>query len=435
MQNDIRMNVLFRMITVGIISTFLFSNCDKGGDLEMNPTSPNILLIIADDMGKDATNGFPEGLQKPNTPNIDGIKNSGITFNNCWVNPTCSPTRASIITGKYGYRTGVKWANDDLNPSEKILHQYIKEETNNTYSTATIGKWHLSGNTINPEIFGMDYYAGIIRGAIQDYYQWQLYENGETSQETVYATEKLTDLSIEWINDQNSPWFLWLAYNAAHTPFHVPPTEMHRQGNLPEFIDGMDEAPYYFAAIEAMDYQIGKLLDSMTEEEKDNTVIFFIGDNGTPNQVAQSPYSFVKAKGSLYQGGINTPLFVSGANVSRRGITDNNLINSTDLFATIAELAGLNLSEIHDSQSFKSLLTTTNTIRNFQYAEKKVDDDDLWAISNGEYKLIVNANGNEEMYNLNDDPYENNNLLDLILNNTQLQAKLELENELLEIRN
>lgn len=399
-------------------------------------SSPNILLIIADDMGKDATQGFSEGSIKPNTPNLDKIRNGGLVFNNFWVNPTCSPTRASIITGKYGYRTGVKWANDELSQTEKILQKYINEEANNTYATAIVGKWHLSGEkpTINPESFGLDYYAGLVRGAPQDYYQWQLTEGGSGSLQTEYITKVFTDLSIDWINSQTKPWFLWLAYNAPHTPFHVPPNEMHSQGDLPSYTNGLDPMPYYMSAIEAMDFQIGKLFEGIPDDELDNTIIIFIGDNGTPNQVAQSPYSSNKVKGSLYQGGINVPLFVSGAGVSRIG-EDDNLICSTDIFSTIAELAGVNVSEIHDSKSFKTLLNNEAEHRNFQYSEMNDGTDDLWTISNGEYKLIVNANGQEEMYDLKNDPYENNNLLVGTLTNNQASSKVALEEELLLIRN
>lgn len=424
------------------ISLFTLFGCAKNeisqvDDETITPSSPNILLIIADDMGKDATFGFSEGNIKPNTPNINNIKNLGITFNNCWVYPTCSPTRASIITGKYGYRTGVKWANDELSNSETILQKYIKQETNNTYATAIIGKWHLSGNAIvaNPEAFGMDYYAGLSGGGVQSYYQWILTDDEQQTTQTDYITEKFTDLSIAWVNAQSKPWFLWLAYTAPHTPFHTPPSEMHSQGNLPDFVDGMDELPYYLAAIEAMDYQIGRFLENIPENERENTVIIFVGDNGSPNQVAQFPYSTTTAKGSLYQGGVNTPLFVSGINIDRIGETDNNLITSTDLYTTIAEIAGVSIAEINDSKSFMPLFSTTSVHRDFQYVEKDDGINDIWAISNGQYKLFVNTNGNEEMYDLTTDPYENNNLLNETLNNSQLVAKTELENELVQIRN
>jgi arylsulfatase B len=431
--------LLYLFLTVLIVACSGDINSDvvESGETETNPSKPNILLIIADDMGKDATVGFSEGIIKPNTPNINSIRNQGISFNNFWVYPTCSPTRASIITGKYGFRTNVNWANDILSDSEIILQSYINQQTNNAYDTSIIGKWHLSGNgnnISNPELMGMDYYAGLTRGGVQSYYQWVLVEDDQQTNQTQYITEKFTDLAIDRINSQEKPWFLWLAYTAPHKPFHTPPSNMHTQGNLPDYSTGMDPMPYYMAAIEAMDFQIGRLLDNIPENERNNTIIIFIGDNGTPNQVAQSPYSSSTVKGSIYQGGINTPLFVSGQGVTRIGNEDDNLITSSDLFATIAQIAGSPTSEINDSKSFQPLFTEPSKIRNFQYSELNNGTNNIWTISNGEYKLFVFANGNEEMYNLSLDPYEENDLLLGTLNTMQQTAKTELENELLEIR-
>lgn len=419
-----------------ILIAFMISSCskDEPAIISSDTDVPNILLIIADDLGKDAMSGFAEGSIKPSTPNINAIRNNGLTFSNFWVNPTCSPTRASIITGKYGYHTGVKGVGDVLSPSEVTLQKYISDHTNGKYATALVGKWHLSGNTTaNPETFGIDYYAGLIRGAVDDYYQWQLTEDGATSLQTKYTTEVFTDLAIEWINDQSKPWFLWLAYNAPHTPFHVPPSNMHAQGSLAAYASGKDPTPYFMAAIEAMDYQIGRLLSNIPADERDNTIIIFIGDNGTPNQVAQSPYTSSTVKNTLYQGGINTPMFIAGKGVSRMG-TDSNLLNGTDLFATISELAGVTTPQYHDSQSFESLLSQSNTIRNYQYTELNNGTLESWTIRNNKYKLIVDANGNEEMYDLENDPYEKSNLLNGTLSSTALNAKMELETELDNIR-
>jgi len=422
---------------VAILFITVLVSCEKDSiDVPNGSNQPNILLIIADDLGKDAISGFAEGSIKPNTPNIDAIRNTGLSFSNFWVYPTCSPTRASIITGKYGYRTGVKWAGDELNQSETVLQQYISNQTNNSYASALVGKWHLSETnaSANPEEFGIDYYAGLIRGAANDYYQWQFTEDGATSLQTNYATEFFTDLSINWVNQQSKPWFLWLAYNAPHVPFHAPPTEMHSQGSLPSYTEGVDPMPYYMAAIEAMDYQIGRLLENIPADEREKTIIIFIGDNGTPNQVAQAPYSSSTVKGTLFQGDINAPMFISGAGVSRNGI-DQNLICSTDLFATIAEVAGVAVNQIHDSKSFRSLFTSNTEIRSFQYSEMNDGTIDAWTISNGAYKLMVNANGNETLYNLANDPYEQSNLLIGGLTTEQTNAKAELEAELLIIRN
>jgi arylsulfatase A-like enzyme len=421
-----------------LLLILLFSSCKKEESIT-NPTtsnSPNILFIIADDMGKDATNGFSEGSIKPTTPTIDNIKNTGLSFTNFWVAPTCSPTRAATITGKYGYSTGVKWAGDVLSNSETVLQKYINDQTSNKYATAIVGKWHLAGanNSFNPENFGIDYYAGMIIGAAPSYYNWRFTEDGASTTETQYVTEKFTDLAIDWVAQQDKPWFLWLAYTAPHTPFHVPPAEMHSQGALPEYVEGMNEMPYYMAAIEAMDFQIARLLSTMSQEERDNTIIIFMGDNGTPNQVAQAPYSSRTVKGTLYEGGINCPLFVSGNGVSRTG-TDTNLINSSDLFATIAQLAGSTTSEIHDSKSFKPLLTSASTHREYIYSEMNDGRDNIWTIRNQKYKIIANSSGSIEMYDLETDPYENSNLLSSSLSSEANTAKSELETKLSEIRN
>lgn len=424
------------ILAIIIVVSSIVSCSKDDNHIDITTTSsPNILLIIADDLGKDAINGYQEGTIKPNTPTIDAIRNSGLLFSNFWVNPTCTPTRASIITGKYGYHTDVKGVGDVLSSSETVVQKYINDMTNNKYATAVVGKWHLSGNnaTFNPESFGIDYYAGLIRGTVDDYYQWQLTEDGATSLETNYTTEKFTDLAINWVNNQSKPWFLWLAYNAPHSPFHVPPNNMHSQGTLPEYTAGMDAIPYYMAAIEAMDFQIKRLIDSLPEDERENTVIIFIGDNGTPNQVAQSPYTSSTVKNTLYQGGINVPMFISGKGISRTG-TDNNILTGTDLFTTITQIAGIDVNEYHDSKGFKNLFSQSVGTRNVQYSELKDGSTESWTISNGTYKLLIKNSGSEEMYHLTNDPYEQNNLLNGTLTTTEQNAKQQLETELSNIR-
>ncbi len=419
--------------------TILFS-CSTSDDPSAAPEvndEPNILLIIADDLGLDALNGYAEGSIKPNTPNLDALASTGLIFNNFWTNSVCSPTRSTILTGKYGFTTGVRSQGDEISANETSLQAYINQS--NDYATAIVGKWHLSGNraTLNPEDMGIDYYAGLYSGAVSDYYNWNLTEDGISTQETSYATTKFTDMAIDWVTDQTKRWFLWLAYNAPHTPFHVPPAQMHSQGNLATDQASIDAnpIPYYMASIEAMDYQIGRLLDSFSEAERENTVIIFMGDNGTPNQVSQSPYGRRKAKGTMYQGGVNTPMIISGKGVSRTGM-DNNLINSTDLFATIAALTGTSVTEINDSKNFSPLLSASGNVdfRDFTYTEYNDGIADEWAIRNDTYKLIINTNGSQELYKLDTDPYENDNLLSSALSADVQAAKDWLENKLVEIR-
>ena len=419
----------------------LFIGCRDDDDPTgvVDTDRPNILFIIADDMGLDATNGYPEGNQKPTTPHLDELMNSGLKFTNLWVNPICSPTRSSIITGKYGYTTDVLTAGDDLSSAHQVLQAYINEQTGNKYATAVIGKWHLAqSSSFNPETLGIDYYAGLLKGSAASYTSWKYTNDGITSIETEYATKKFTDLAIDWVSEQDKPWFLWLAYNAPHFPLHLPPNEMHSQGVLPTDEASINDnpLPYFLAAIEAMDYQIGRLLDGISQAELDNTIIIFIGDNGSPGKVAQFPFSVTKAKGSVYQGGVNVPMFVTGATVTRTG-TEDALLNGTDLFATISNTAGVDIESINDSKNFSSLFKTSNPdFRDYIYAEIKDDENDInrWCIRNAAFKLIQLSDGSQEFYNIISDPYEMDNLLDGSLNNNQLTNKESLEAAAAEIR-
>jgi arylsulfatase A-like enzyme len=281
---------------------------------------------------------------------------------------------------------------------------------------------------------GIDYFAGILSGGVSDYYNWTFNENGNTSNSTTYTTTKLTDTAIDWVDDQTKPWFLWMAYNAPHTPFHLAPTDLHSQGSLPtdEASMNANPIPYYMSAIEAMDSELGRFLSSLSSEERTNTVIVFIGDNGTPGKVAQNPYSRQTVKGTLYQGGVNVPMVVSGVDVLRVGEREDALIHTADLFATIANITGVSTSEIHNSKSFYPKLTAAaNHDRSYVYTEKVAG----YAIRNTTYKLMKFDNGDEELYNVALDPYENNNLIGTTLSVEATNEKANLISEAIAIRN
>ena len=333
--------MIYKIYRVFILFIFLAS-CKSEIDINQDDQSQNIgaknnvLLIIADDMGLDSTVGYNIGNQKPNMPNLEKLINSGLKFNNVWANPVCSPTRSTIITGKYGYRTSVLTVDNSLSTSETSLFKYLEE--NSDYNSALIGKWHLSGKPPDhnhPNNMGIDYYAGIIGGGIQNYYSWPFSKNGNSSQSTEYSTTKLTNEAIDWINNQDSSWFLWLAYNAPHTPFHVPPQNLHSHGQLDSNSSSIDAnpLPYYLAMIESIDTEMGRLTESINEEVLNNTTIIFIGDNGTPNQVAQQ-FNSRRVKGTLYKGGINVPMIISGNQVSRKNEEENALINTCLLYTS-----------------------------------------------------------------------------------------------------
>lgn len=423
------------------LSIFVLS-CENENPPNSQTTKSNILLIIADDFGLDACPNYPIGNIKPNMPNLEKMMQDGITFDNFWSFPVCSPTRASILTGKYGVKTGVLNASNaaTIKSSEKTLHQFLDEKTNAAYAHSIIGKWHLSNNEPNrPTEMGIGYYAGILGGGVSSYSDWQLVENGQSSNSTDYITTKISDLAIDWIEEQNKPWFCWLAYTAPHTPFHLPPAHMHTQGDLPEDEESIEAnpTPYYMAMLESLDYEIGRVLASLSEEERKNTTIIFIGDNGTPGQVIQSPFVSNRSKGSIYQGGIAVPLVVSGDGVSRKGVRDESLINSTDLFTTIAQMAGSDQLTYENSNSFFPLLTQKKShSRVYNYSEvlNNTPTKTGYTIRNATNKLLILDNGAERFYDLSVDPFENDNLINKL--STAQQAEYELlKTEVAKIRN
>jgi len=425
----------------------VFSACSNAEDVafiiqdkeENIAKQPNILLIIVDDMGLDATPNYNIDGIKPNMPILQSLMSNGIKFNNLWSYPLCTPTRASILTGKYGFRTEVTNVGQNLSSNEQSIQNYL-DGMNSGYSHAVIGKWHLSGDISHPNAIGIDEYTGVLGGGVQSYWNWNLVENIQSSKSTEYTTTKFTDLAINWIGSQNQPWFLWLAYNAPHTPFHLPPSELYSQVGLASDQSSIDAnpLPYYLAMLEAMDTEMGRLINSMSQEERDNTFIVFIGDNGTPNQVVQT-YPNRRAKNSLYQGGVNVPMVISGKNVERKGVEEEALLSTTDLFATIAGIAGSTISEINDSKNFKYMFNAPGiTVRDYVYSEIGDDINNLdHTIRNDKYKLMKFSSGNEALYHLAEDPLESINLLDanrLPLSEEAQMAKEALESEIINIK-
>jgi len=407
---------MYRLCTMLIFTTSILS-CKKDTDISIfkpTYTNPNILLVIADDMGLDACPGYDLGTFKPSTPNLENMLNTGVRFNNVWSYPTCSPTRSSILTGKYGFRTGVMKVDDELSSSEISIQNYLDNKLGSIYNHAVIGKWHLSKDLNHPTNIGINYYAGSILGGLRSYWDWNLTENNVARTSTEYNTTKYTNLAIDWIENQTQPWFLWLAYNAPHSPLHLPPDDLHSQGILPTDEASIDAnpMPYYMAMIESIDSEIGRLLSAMSTTEKENTVIIFIGDNGTPSAVAQE-YNTRRVKGTVYQGGINVPMIISGKGVTRFNQAEDALINTTDLFATIASIAGVSVTTINDSQNFKGLLSDLNgNKREFAYAEIGHESGfSDYTIRNKTHKYIRFDDGSEKLFNLSTDPLESVNLL------------------------
>ena len=414
---------------------------EEGGSNGSSSEHPNILLIIADDMSLDATPNYEDELyaKKPEMPILESLMDTGLVFDNLWSYALCSPTRASILTGKHGLHTDVlEPIHGELSGSHKSLQTYINENTNNAYATGVFGKWHLGADATHPtQTMGVGTYAGNTGGGVPDYWEYNLIENEvskklsattDAERKENYSTTKYTQLAIDWKSKQTKAWFLWLAYNAAHSPFHMPDSELISDVSI-----GRNESTLhkYLGMLEAMDHEMGKFIGSMSDKEKANTVIIFIGDNGTPRKVAQFTDTQKHGKGSVYQGGINVPMVIFGPG-TRTGREVKALVHTVDLFATIAEIAGVDVAKINNSHSFKTLLENEDAeSREYVYTEVPGSNDKgHYAVRNEKYKLIYEIDtGTKELYNLVDDKYEVINIMLRDLSQDEIDNLVSLEAE------
>lgn len=395
---------------------------DNGSGNNNDGSQPNILVILSDDQGIDSSAEYNFTMDPPTTPTISALAQTGVTFQNVWSSPACAPTRASILTGKFGINNSVISVPGDIDEDDQIIYEFLSDDPNSSnYASAYIGKWHLSSGpnaSSNPVENGIPYFAGPINN-VDNYDAWQLTTDStntdaNTVTSTEYNTSKLTRLAEEWIADQNSPWMMMLAYNAPHGPMHWPNESLHtRRGYTNEdcinSANGANETnrECFLAMIEAMDTEIGNLLDSMTQEQRDNTLVIYLGDNGTANS-QRDPLVFAntEVKGTLFEGGVRVPMVVSGAGVLRKGVREDRLVTVSDIYATVAELAGSDTHFINDSLSFAGFLASEDgENRQHAYADYLSDSVDGWTVRNQSHQLIHNNNV-ETLYSLSTDNFD-----------------------------
>jgi FtsP/CotA-like multicopper oxidase with cupredoxin domain/arylsulfatase A-like enzyme len=402
----------------------------------------NVMVIIADDMGTDYLGFYENHQDTVDVPNLRYLVNHGIRFTNATADPVCSATRASIITGRYGFRTGVGGiiggigGSGVLDTTEITIPKLLKG-FNPNMTKAHIGKWHLQQpapvNLTAPNRMGYDRFEGPFIGTLTPgYTNWTKTTDGVSTTMTTYATTEETNNTSSWIRTHaTNPFYVCLSYNAPHDPIHLPPAGLHTYTGLSGTPADINNNPknYYKAMIQSMDHEIGRLFDSLRAINKfDSTDFIFIGDNGSIARVAQIADTS-RAKGTLYEYGIHVPMIISGPSVVNPGRVSDALVNAADIFATVLELYGFGnwQSQIPNNKPVdsKSLLpiikNQSTTIRPWAFAEifkTTTDSSDGKTMKNANYKLIRFDDGRERFYNLTIDPSELNNLLNTTMTST-----------------
>ena len=313
---------------------------------------PNIVMIVGDDMGY-ADIGVHGSKDIP-TPHIDALAKGGVRFTDAYVTgPHCSPTRAGLLTGRYQQRFGHEvnmgadaGPNSGLPPSERTIADRLKAAG---YRTALFGKWHLgSAAHLHPMSRGFDEFYGFLDGD-HSYSESTanganpLYDRRVPVEPSGYLTDVLTDRAVTFIKREKSrPFFLYLAYNAVHTPMHAPEKYLARFRGI-----GDQQRRTYAAMMSAMDDGIGRVVAALREEGlENNTLIFFFSDNGGPtmpgttiNGATNTPLR--GSKRQTWEGGIRVPFMIRWKGRLPEGKVDSRPIIQLDVLPTVLAAAGI----------------------------------------------------------------------------------------------
>ena len=386
---------------------------------------PNVILIITDDVGYGDIGSY--GAPDIKTPNIDSLAKNGMRLTDFYAAPNCSPTRAMLISGRYQQRSRIetplgaaRTAQDQgLRATGRTLPQLLK---NNGYRTGLVGKWHLGYKPeFSPNAHGFDYFFGFKSGLI-DYYQHtdtsgehDLFENTEPTHVSGYSTDVFTERSVKFIEENaKQPFFLEVAFNAAHWPFQIPdhPSVAADNGRFVQpQEDPTNSRRDYAAIVERADQGVGKILATLERLGLTRTtLVIYTQDNGGEWLSRNAP--LFHRKNTVWEGGIRVPALFKWPGRIPAGKTSAQVGITMDLTATIlaatnspvpaeAKLEGINLLPLLQDGAQRTERTlfwrvTTQTRRQR-------------AVRQGDWKLLLDA-GVPFLYNLANDVGERNDL-------------------------
>ena len=393
---------------------------------ERKAAKPNILMILVDDLGYGDLSSY--GAKDLKTPHIDRLMAAGMRFDNFYANClVCSPTRASLLSGRYPDLAGVpgvvrthitnNWGH--LAPHAELLPKLLKPAG---YHTAIVGKWHLGLDSPNtPNERGFDHFHGFLGDMMDDYYNHRRHGNnymrldGKEINPKGHATDLFTQWSIDYINDRaksDRPFFLYLAYNAPHTPIQPPNDWLDRVKKREPGIN--EKRARLVALIEHLDDGIGKVIAALKDAGvDDNMLVIFTSDNGGQLNVGANNGTLRAGKQDMYEGGIRVPMCAVWPGKIKSGMRSERVALTMDLYPTICKAAGAKIAHEIDGRSILPMLLGKS-----QPAEDRFlfwvrregggyGGRAYYAARYGDYKLVQNSPFEPmELYNLKDDPQE-----------------------------
>ena len=392
---------------------------------------PNIVVILADDLGYGDLSSY--GAEDLQTPHIDALIEGGIRFDNFYANcPVCSPTRAALLTGCYPDRVGVpgvirthadnSWGY--LSRSAVLLPQRLKTRG---YHTAIVGKWHLGLEAPNrPNDRGFDLFHGFLGDMMDSYTTHRRHRinymrrNREVIDPPGHATDLFTEWACAYLRERarsKQPFFLYLPYNAPHTPIEPPADWLERVRRRAPGIS--EKRAKLVALIEHLDDGVGRVMGTLEESGLDSsTLVFFTSDNGGQLSAGARNGDLRDGKQSMYEGGIKVPAGARWPGRIRPGSRTGIAAMTMDLFPTLCDVAGVDAGGAIDGRSFLPTLLGkeqsplrsewyfTRREGGLRYGGKTIE-----ALRRGDWKLLQNSPfAPYELYNLRSDPQEKHNL-------------------------
>ncbi len=423
---------LISLPLAGIIA-FSAGSSEKLKSKSQPSDKPNIILIIPDDLGWNDVGYHGSEIK---TPNIDKLAESGLRLNQYYVMPTCTPTRVSLMTGKYPSRYGITGPDygEVIDLGDPTLASILSK---NEYHTAIAGKWHLGSPPYTPLKYGFQSSYGYFDGQIDPYtheYKTETelterrswHRNDEYLEEEGHVTDLLTKEAIRIIEgNQDKPFFLYLAHHVPHYPLDEPDEYF----SVYDDVEMFPSRKLFAASITHMDNGIGKIIDALERTNQlKNTLIIFASDNGgqhswhseteyhgkyanKPHDVLGNNFPLRGWKTELYEGGIRVPAFVNWPGKIKPGIS-NNPVHVSDWLPTLCNILGYqeNIRNLDiDGINIWPFLTGKQTILNNRQMYWKTGT--TYAVREGNWKLLVHRNSNEtELFNLERDFREKRNL-------------------------